>query len=87
MTDIRITSHAVIKRCRCKLSGHRHAKIALQDFSGSPALGFLCLSFLFPPPHSSFVIFQMSRLAALLLLVPAVLAFDYTVGVGKDETT
>ncbi|KAG8748667.1 hypothetical protein FRC10_000058 [Ceratobasidium sp. 414] len=29
----------------------------------------------------------MVRLAALALLVPAVLAFDYTVGVGKDETT
>ncbi|KAG9098018.1 hypothetical protein FS749_004904 [Ceratobasidium sp. UAMH 11750] len=29
----------------------------------------------------------MVRLAALALLVPVVLAFDYTVGVGKDETT
>ncbi|CAE6348077.1 hypothetical protein RSOLAG22IIIB_06963 [Rhizoctonia solani] len=27
------------------------------------------------------------RVAALLLAVPSVLAFDYTVGVGKDETT
>ncbi|CAE6510052.1 unnamed protein product [Rhizoctonia solani] len=27
------------------------------------------------------------RVAAFLLAVPAVLAFDYTVGVGKDETT
>ncbi|KAF8610095.1 hypothetical protein BDV93DRAFT_517278 [Ceratobasidium sp. AG-I] len=29
----------------------------------------------------------MARIAALLLLVPSVLAFNYTVGVGKDETT
>ncbi|QRV86024.1 SH3 domain-containing protein [Ceratobasidium sp. AG-Ba] len=29
----------------------------------------------------------MARLAALLLLIPAALAFDYTIGVGKDETT
>lgn len=46
----------------------------------------LSLLFLFLPP-SSFLVFQMSRLAALLLLVPAVLGADYIVGVGKDETT
>jgi hypothetical protein len=51
-------------------------------------LGFFALLvFCILPPQCSSNYCSMTRFTALLLLAPAVLAFDYTIGVGKDETT
>lgn len=74
---------------------HSHAALSAGAKSTQPRqVGliskFLSLDFLHPRFSSRFAVFGiilMARFAALLLLAPAVLAFDYTVGVGKDETT